>query len=76
MNEDVQRELVTVLKELKLRREIDNKLIETMLHDCVHFKNRKNHSTVCYPPDEIGCPSYELCLNIEKLKEVMKNDNN
>lgn len=65
--------VVKALQELKERRSSDNKMVENikkgMVIFCKKFEDRRNHSTICRPPDDNECVMLNFCELIENVLE-------
>lgn len=71
MDQDIVR---LALQELKERRAADNKIAENIKKEmvifCKNFEDRRNHSTICHPPDDEECVMLSFCESMENILEA------
>lgn len=63
----------SILQELKECRKADNKIAENIKKEmvifCKNFEDRRNHSTICHPPDDEECMMLSFCESTENVLE-------
>ena len=67
-------DLDKIMQEIKDRRAADNKIAENIKKEmvifCKNFEDRRNHSTICHPPDDEECVMLSFCESMENILEA------